>query len=260
MYTITFDEFVKKDTDPYENEYELGNSLAYTMYADMMARMEKEREEYRNKNRQYLTGKRDFTRDVKLEECDALYCKRYLRQGRGEEFGERNCKFGNRCFFSTGLANSYPDQTNPNSRITNHQSHEAFVCREFLLPSQEKYYKEQNGLPVLPRACLGCNRFLTSLRYLYYKMHNCEAAELLQDHYNKVSDDPLTTDPTCYNIDNCLYPNSSEEMWLGIARPILKFNAHNYIYSKTEDLYRISKKSPKKEKLKCVKESNLFFQ
>jgi hypothetical protein len=71
-----------------------------------------------------------------------------------QEIGERPCCLGNRCI-SVWLARwRYGDATDF-----------AFICKEFLLPSQLETFKQKGTLPSPPGKCLLCTRYVQN--YIY---------------------------------------------------------------------------------------------
>lgn len=70
------------------------------------------------------------------------------------EVGERPCCLGNRCIAVWLARWRYGDDTDL-----------AFICKEFLLPSQLKKFNEKGTLPSPPGKCLLCTRYVTN--YIY---------------------------------------------------------------------------------------------
>ena len=239
------------DDDPFG----MNGPEEYAMFREMIHIEEIEKETlYRKTGRSFLSENKHFVPNEEgLEECDSRYCERYLRESRGLNFGERECKYGNRCIFMI-LSISYPDQSDG---LTGSRPEDSFICREFLLPSQENAYKEENVLPDVIRPCLGCNRYRTTFWWYDHFRRGDQPRELLQDHYNTVGDNLETSDRSQYNIDSCIYPSGKEDLWMGICRPIIKFSASNYVYSHTSktDVHNSSKNGT----LKCVREANVGF-
>jgi len=155
-----------------------------------------------------------------LEECGKSYCMDYLRKSLGEQYGERACKMDQYCLakliilvFPETVAN-FKEMNNP----------EGFVCREFLLPSQERRFLEERTLPSQRQYCLLCNRFYTTLHFWKYIQRDENPGILLQNHYNTIGG------PDGYDIRNCINPTTVMGDFKGIVKPILKFTANDYVY------------------------------
>ena len=71
-----------------------------------------------------------------------------------ESVGERPCVCGSKCIVSMIARIRYG--------VNNDKG---FVCKEFLLPDQQKDFLEGKGLPTTPQKCLVCSRYW--LTYLY---------------------------------------------------------------------------------------------
>lgn len=221
------------------------------MYKDMgMESMIHEREEY------LAAAVNSFKmhapmnlRAAALECCDVTYCADYLREARGEGYGERACKNGQKCVLYV-LATNYPDQ------VTNSVPDDAFVGREFLLPSQEEEYKRTGNLPPGRRTCLACNRFKTTNEHYWLIKTGRETEKHLHDHYNKVCADSLTEDWSAYPIGRCIYPSTTGK-WNGISRPIVKFSANTLTYTRRE--MEVDHKTHARGLVKCVVENNTNF-
>lgn len=153
---------------------------------------------------------------TKLEVCSRAYCAKYFREPRGEEFGERECARGRDCVFVM-MAVRYPDTA------VEATSEEGFICREFLLPSQELAWRTEGTLPDEKQLCLGCNRMLTTFYYYLYKARDEAPVELIQTHYNPVGDGE-------YDPARCLHPNPDSGKWTGIARPFIEFAPNTFVY------------------------------
>ncbi len=158
---------------------------------------------------------------TQLESCSRAYCADFLREPRGEEFGERKCRRGQSCVFVM-MAGRYPD-TAVESTIE-----EGFVCREFLRPSELDVWKAAGTLPEASQLCLGCNRMLTTFYYYMYQSRGEAPVELIQTHYNPVGA------PGDYETARCLYPNPDPSKWTGIARPFVEFAPNTFVYVEFE--------------------------
>ena len=147
-----------------------------------------------------------------LEECGPEYCADFLREP-VTTWGERPCRRGNRCILAC-MGTTFPDPAPKTS--------EAFVCREFLLPSESKKQKNDGGLPAEPRLCLGCDRLFTAWWVYSHMMNGNCPRELLQSH--RVSVGRVGG----YKIEYC--HSASGDRWTGIVAPFVKFCRNDYAF------------------------------
>lgn len=200
---------------------------------------EKEKEDnYIDLGRNYL--KRKEFEIPEIEECSKDYCTDFLREASPKSDLERPCRSGNSCICMI-LALQAPDTAE------DIKPEDAFIAREFLIPSVRDKVIRTGELPDIIELCLVCIRFKTTYRYYRCIHSSLEPKELLQNHYNTVN----TTGG--YILDQCLYPNPKTGKRYGIDRPIVAFKATNYIYASKEDPYDHA------YMLKCLCETNLDF-
>ncbi len=147
-----------------------------------------------------------------LEECGPEYCADFLREP-VTTWGERPCRRGNNCIL-TCMGSTFPEPAL--------KTNEAFVCREFLLPSESKKQKNDGDLPAEPRLCLCCDRlFTTWWVYFHMKNGNCPR-ELLQSHRVSVEREGG------YKIEYC--HSAAGDRWTGIVAPFVKFCRNDYAF------------------------------
>ena len=135
------------------------------------------------------------------------YFEDFMRPARGLPFGERQCANKEKCFayLKTLKLNNNTRGPNEASSRTN-----AWIAREFLLPKQVKYFKDnpKELANSEPRDCIFCNRIRTEKRYQLFKesprdisdvskYHPCayiksedpdEGIFIIQDHIVKIRD------------------------------------------------------------------------
>jgi hypothetical protein len=247
----TKDEYFGKD-DPSEQfgkdprQYNLYRDLELLKYYDRYEEIS------RRGNRTIFHAKVNW-KDTHLEQVDANYCADYLRESR-PDFYERDCCFGRQCVFMH-LGLTYPDSVgdlNDSSSSSN-----AFIGREFLLPSQQKRMEDLKELPSVRRPCLGCNRIRTTYMVRRNEIARAFPHVVFQDHTYLVATHFSQSDRSTYNISNCLVP-AKEGGWNGIVSPFVEFNGNNYVYSRMEKLSNPGSLTTRE--YKCVIEKNLNFQ
>lgn len=212
------------------------NPLDYEIFR-IMIEEEREREKsYLEQTRAHIHFDKVTPPSYKdIEECSKEYCTDFFREPRGIKYGERQCRLGKQCIMNA-MAIPWPDT------IQEISPDDAFVCREFLLPSQTEDYEKYGTLPEDQNLCLPDNRLHTMVMYFSHIKNNTEPMELLQDHFN------LIDQPGEYSSACCIYPNPTESRWTGIVRPIVKFSYSQFIYGREKD-----------KKIKRVIEQNVDF-
>ena len=90
-----------------------------------------------------------------------------------------------------------------------------FVLREFLLPSQEKSYKETKRYPIQRAPCILCKRLQIARLLVSVRAAGTGMREdcLVQDYYNFVNI------PGEYRLADCLL--SKKSVWEGIVSPVV---------------------------------------
>lgn len=133
-----------------------------------------------DKIHQIIEKLKEYNINPNLEECSRSYCKKFLRE---KAFSyERNCRNENECICMK-LACNFPDTSETSLNKT-----ESFICREFLLPSEE--VKARRGiLPEELGLCLLCIRFKTTMNVWNHNREKKDANFLLQNHYNTIGSD-----------------------------------------------------------------------
>lgn len=77
-----------------------------------------------------------------------------------KNIGERECVLGDKCICKWISVFRYGEETE-----------KSFVCKEWLLPSQLKTFKDKGKLPSQTQKCLVCTRYFTS--YIYHLARTC---------------------------------------------------------------------------------------
>ena len=202
--------------------------------------------EYRTCEEGYLdmcdgyAERRSALRDPELEECDFSYCADFLREPRTNPYyKERPCAKGERCM-GVILAANYPEP------IETTQPSDGFICREWLLPSEQRKVQGSGLLPEDTKLCLLDNLALMGFLYHKHVYRGTEPVPCIQTHCNKVDSEGN------YRLDCCYQPNPRKKRYSGIVRPIIKFAPNHYTYDTTtvegED-----------RPLKCVHERRVVF-
>ena len=96
----------------------------------------------------------------KLEVCSRAYLQSYMRASRGAAYLERDCIHGENCICNS-LSVPFPLHGQPSHGASGGRGAAGFICREFLLPSQDAKAKNHQGLPTEIGMCVLCNRFTT---------------------------------------------------------------------------------------------------
>ena len=215
---ISSEEFINKN-----DLLSIEHGLKPSQYGILMKIIEKEQENetsYVQVGRNYLKRK-EFVAPV-LEECSVQFCSDFLREPSPISNIERPCRNGDECMCML-MALQAPDTAEDVS------PEDAFICREFLIPSVRDKVLATGELPDIVEMCLVCIRFKTTFRYYKCIYDSYEPRELLQNHCNTVNT------AGGYILDQCIYPNPKTNKRFGIDRPIVAFKATNYIYATKED-------------------------
>ena len=179
-----------------------------------------------------------------LEVVSKTHDDRYLRPA-NKETEERSCASADRCICKWIAVFRHGEE-----------SDNAFVCREYLLPSQEKAFLDNGDLPRTPQKCLLCSRYFTS--YIYTLAKNSpsfcpNSAIQLQAFANKITvDSPVDTalDHTSsvgsddgYSLNSMLLiderwvdsSSSRSELSTLLWKPVVRFNCSDYRFVKSTD-------------------------
>lgn len=177
-----------------------------------------------------------------LEVVDKIHDDKYLREAKGDE---RACCLGEKCvcrwlgIFRFGEESSRP-----------------FVCREYLLPSQEREFVRCGDLPKTVQKCLLCSRYFTS--YLYTLARNSPTFKLtapvqLQVFQNKVALDKAAdampsssseigtesgyhaSKMLCVDEKWCDTASSRSELSTLLWKPVVRFNSSDYKFVEDSD-------------------------
>ena len=184
-----------------------------------------------------------------LEIVGRRYCADFLREARqAQEYGERLCMYNNECIFNV-LHTVFPAKSGDLGK-----ANAMFICREFLLPSQQSEWYKNKVLPYRPGPCLGCTRYHMTLRVKINEKHNARPVGLIQNHANIVASDPAHCTDDTYMIDKCLMPAHMDKP-NGILAPVIAFHATDYVYSKIQ-----VGTGKMRETLRCVFESPTNFR
>lgn len=192
---------------------------------------------YRNEARSYMGSEELALPDFTDAETDKEYNKDFLRESKGLAFGERHCRYMDKCVFNI-LPSVYPDH------IEEHKAEDAFICREYLLPKQLTEWKKSKKLPLIPQACLGCNRVTHTYRYIYRLKNKIKSRDIIHDHVNKVEG------PWGYNKNQCLYFNPNDSDFQGVGGWVVRFDPKDFQFGKATWWV----KTDTYVELKCVKE------
>lgn len=182
------------------------------------------------------------------EETGVSYCASFLREAKFKY--ERNCKKEENCV-SKKMSLRHPDT------VEDAQGARGWICREFLLPSQQKKLDSERVLPLYRQLCLLCNRLLTTFTYKKNEDENKEPLEIIQDHCNTIG-----VENDGYPLESCLEPiaNKSQKIGFkitGITRPIRRFSAVDYV-PKIEEI--LDQDNPGQlVKVRCFAETPLNF-
>jgi hypothetical protein len=252
---MTKQEFYSSDYDPYDDQFGL-HPMLYEMFSILNIEEDFiEKQTFLKEGRKTFINKKPVNYKMEaLEEIDKIYATSYLIEARGKEFGERQCFYKQKCIFMI-LPISYPDQV---GSLDGNYPEDSFICKEFLLPSEEKIYTITGELPPQVHPCLGCNILRTTFAWYYYNKNKKEPLEHLQNHYYKVADNPLLEDDSTFNEDHCIYPSTVENKWNGISRPFLKFSANKFIFGKRKKV--INSKTLETTDLKCANFIGINFR
>jgi hypothetical protein len=177
---------------------------------------------------------------VKIKELEIVgkpHDDAYLRPAK-EELGERSCVNGEKCICKWLAA----------MRFGQHCEQE-FVMREFLLPSQERAFRDSGTLPATHGKCLLCCRYFTS--YVYTLARNdpsfCPSSCVSLQAFGNVIDTPDIESEALshsnevetengYKLDVMLF---SDEKWADTEtargavgalawRPVVRFRSSDY--------------------------------
>jgi len=172
-----------------------------------------------------------------LEMVSKTHDDMFLRPA-NEQSGERGCVNGEKCVCRWLAIFRYGEKCK-----------EAFVCREFLLPSQLEEFQTSGKLPKVHGKCLICCRYFTAYTYTLARNQpnfNPKSSICLQAFGNKiVVDNPeesalshsnVVGGEEGYNPDCLLY---IDEKWVDVAsargdlgtllwRPVVRFQSSDY--------------------------------
>jgi hypothetical protein len=182
------------------------------------------------------------------EEIGVLYCASFLREAKFKY--ERNCKKEENCV-AKKMSLRHPDT------VEDTMGARGWICREFLLPSQQKKLDSERVLPLYRQLCLLCNRLLTTFTYKKNEDENKEPLEIIQDHCNVIG-----VENDGYPLETCLEPIASKSQKIGfkitgITRPIRRFSAVDYV-PKVEEI--LDQDNPGQLiKVRCFAETPLNF-
>ncbi len=192
-------------------------------------------EGYLNVCRASIRGQIKRLRKTELEEVDFGYSADFLRQPRQ---GERLCSLGSRCIVMA-LAVNYPET------VEGSQPGDGFICREWLVPTQNDAFRLDRVLPDDRQMCLLDNRLRTLHLYYANQYKHTEPLEAILTHRDKID---------CaggYRREACIYPTSREKKVDGIDRPFVKFCPGNYTFGRIK---------VQGEKIKCIRETRADFR
>jgi hypothetical protein len=215
----------------------LAEPFAYKFYNLLLSDFQRREKEYRIEGRESILKKLQTLKFPDPEKCTKAYCSDFLREPKGDE---RPCRRMEMCICVL-LANTFPDS------VEVVKSEEGFIAREFLLPSQQELFIKRgvNYLPEEAQLCLLCKRMWFTFLYHYYASNDIEPVEVIQDHQNEIQKEGE------YDSRYCIVPVLGKKA-TGIIAPVVKFNAHNYVFGRQS-------LSPYKEPVKCLYEKNMQF-
>jgi len=181
---------------------------------------------------------------VELETVSKAHDDLFLRKAK-PHVGERECVNGQKCVCRWTAIFRHGETTD-----------KAFVCREFLLPSQQELFVRDGTLPKNVSKCLMCQRYFTSFVYTLARTSPsfCPTSELqIQVFGNKVAstcaaDDAVTATAKVGSDDGYLASKMLfvDEKWADAAssrgsagtllwRPVVRFNCADYVFEKDVD-------------------------
>ncbi len=155
------------------------------------------------------------------EKAGVSYCASFLREAKFQN--ERPCKKEENCV-AKKMSLRHPDT------VEDTLGNRGWICREFLLPSQQKELDSKNVLPRYRQSCLLCNRLLCTYIFKKNDRDDTEPLEIIQDHCNIVGN----ADNDGYPLETCLGPiaNKNQKIggkFTGITQPIRRFCAVDYV-------------------------------
>jgi len=174
-----------------------------------------------------------------LEQCSKTHDDKFLRRAK-QEAGERPCVNGEKCICRWLAIFRFGEATE-----------NAFVCREFLLPSQLKTFNESGTLPKTHSKCLLCSRYFMS--YVYTLARNSPnfkptGSIALQAFGNTIGVEDVESETLLYANDvetEDGYSNHvmlyADERWADLAssrgnlgtllwRPVVRFKSSDYVF------------------------------
>jgi hypothetical protein len=209
-------EFYKEDED--SSPFQLKSPEEYAFFIEIMDEwLEKEKIRGPIRDRAALgeidpEGK-EFDN---LEVCSAQYCSEFMREARKEpEFKERPCQRGDKCV-SMMMSPYFPDTLQDGS------TDDRFICREFLLPSQNEAVQRGEKLPKHKQLCFFDTIAKITMIHEFYLHKNISCKEVVQNFRNP---EGL---PMGYPSIALIYPTPKNKKRTGIVRPIRHFTMKGY--------------------------------
>jgi hypothetical protein len=196
-----------------------------------------------------------------LEECSRSHLARFMREPLGEKYGERPCANSFNCVCMM-LTSSFPmiganlggfvarDVAGNGSTVIGGmlgrdaqakkddarakpqpvKSRLGFVCREFLLPSQEATFQRTRELPRSIQLCLLCNRRETTMLY-YQAMQQRGPGNPLMPVHTLQNHSVRIDEKGEYDKSACLKTEFDNHQFTGIVKPFIGFSASHYDYA-----------------------------
>lgn len=175
---------------------------------------------------------------LSLPICTRNYLRDYLRAPHpSDEYLELPCLNGQRCI-CLRLNESFPPlgtaaQRSGGADETGARTRPGFVCRQFLLPEQQRALYSTGQQPPHRQLCLLCNR-RTTTKLFYERQRQRDilpereaGIELLQNH------SVLTDSAGEYDLSACLTTTFDEVHMTGICKPFVAYNAAHYRHATT---------------------------
>jgi hypothetical protein len=192
-----------------------------------------------------------------IETVNRAYLAKYMREPLGEQYGERPCASSFNCVCMT-MSSSFPmvgtniggfvardvagngstiigemidaDMNAKDSAAQQSRSRLGFVCREFLLPSQEAYFRKNHKLPKQHQLCILCNRRETTFQYMQVMGQRGPGEPLMPTHV--FQDHAVIVDQEGeYDKSACLKTQFDKHQFTGIVLPFVGFSASHYSYA-----------------------------
>ena len=197
-----------------------------------------------------------------LENCSKTHDDKFLRPP-NLEIGERPCVNGEKCICKWLAVFRYGES-----------SKHAFVCREFLLPSQLDIFNRTGSLPKTHGKCLLCCRYFSTYVYTLarnspnFKPNGCLA---LQAFGNTINVDDVESETLTYSNDvegeegySASVMLFADERWAELAsshgnlgtllwRPVVRFKSSDYKFETNKTtgtplIVQVAMESERKEK------------